>query len=159
MHALQVFSSRCTKASLPLTASQDSSFGRMLPWFWEIWEGDNSEVRQTYSTSHHEIPDKAGPDVLELIIQENAIRVGQTSWYSKWETKQTLIILLLRGETEEMKFEIGFKRIDLSDQEYEPETNPSIMPKTTEEKHPRLTESADGESYGSFLWTNLWNVV
>jgi len=44
--------------------------------------------------------------------------VGQTSWYSKWETKQTLIILLLRGETEEMKFEIGFKRIDLSDQEY-----------------------------------------
>jgi hypothetical protein len=24
----------------------------------------------------------------------------------------------LRGETEEMKFEIGFKRIDLSDQEY-----------------------------------------
>jgi hypothetical protein len=27
------------------------------------------------------------------------------------------------------------------------EANPSIMPNTTEEKHPRLNESGDGESY------------
>jgi len=54
-------------------------------------------------------PDRTSVNVLELIILENAIRMGQTSWYSKWKTKRTLIILLLSGEAEEMKLEIGFR--------------------------------------------------
>ena len=118
-----------------------------------------AEHGKPYLTPDHGHPDRTGVNVLELIILEDAIRRGQTSWHSKWKTKHTLIILLLRGESEEMKFEIGFKRIELSDQEYEPETNLSIMPKTTEDKHPRQTEPADGESNGGFLWTNTWNVV
>ena len=78
-----------------------------------------AEHGKPYSTTHHELPDRNEADVLGLIIEENAIRSGQTSWYSQWKTKDTLIILLLRGEAEEMKFEIGFKSADLSDQEYE----------------------------------------
>ena len=78
-----------------------------------------AEHGKPYSTTHHEFPDRNEADVLGLIIEENAIRSGQTSWYSQWKTKDTLIILLLRGEAEEMKFEIGFKSADLSDQEYE----------------------------------------
>ena len=77
------------------------------------------EHGKPYLTTHHELPDRNEADVLGLIIEENAIRSGQTSWHSKWKTKHTLIILLLRGESEEMKFEMGFKSADLDDQEYE----------------------------------------
>jgi len=143
----------------PSLPPQTPLLGECFRDFEKFEKAIRAEHGEPYSTTDHGHPDRTSVNVLELIILENAIRRGQTSWHSKWKTKHTLIILLLRGESEEMKFEIGFKRIDLSDQEYQPETNPSIMPKTTEEKHPRLTESADGESYGSFLWTNLWNVV
>ena len=71
---------------------------------------------EPYSTTHYGHPDRTEVNVLGLIILENAVRSGQTSWHSKWRTKDTLIILLLRGEEGEMKFEIGFKEIELSDQ-------------------------------------------
>jgi len=131
--------------------------GECLRDFEKFEKAIIAEHGKPYSTTDHVHPDRTSVNVLELIILENAIRMGQTSWYSKWKTKRTLIILLLSGEAEEMKLEIGFKRIDFSDQEYEPEANPSIMPKTAEEKHSRPTESADGESYGGFLWTNVWS--
>ena len=101
----------------PSLPPKTPSLGECFRDFEKFEKAIIAEHGKPYSTTHHGHPDRTEVNVLELIILENAIRSGQTSWYSKWKTKDTLIILLLRGEAEEMKFEIGFKRIDLSDQE------------------------------------------
>ena len=84
--------------------------------FEKVSKAITADHGKPYLTSHHELPGRNEADVLGLIIEENAIRSGQTSWYSQWKSKDTLIILLLKGETEEMTFEIGFKGIDVSNQ-------------------------------------------
>ncbi len=68
------------------------------------------------ATTHYGHPDRTDVNELEFEIMANAIRSGQSSWYSEWKTKDTLIILLLRGEGGEIKLEIGFGSVELDDQ-------------------------------------------
>jgi hypothetical protein len=42
-----------------------------------------------------------------------AIRANKTAWYSKWKTKDTSILLLLRGDSGHMNFEIGYSSTSL----------------------------------------------
>jgi len=99
----------------PSLPSKTPLLGECFRDFEKFEKAIIAEHGKPYLTTHFELPDRIDTNVLGLIIEENAIRRGQASWYSQWKTKDTLIILLLRGESEEMKFEIGFKSIDLSD--------------------------------------------
>lgn len=56
------------------------------------------------------------PEVLrkQVSMIEDAIRAKKTFWYSQWKTKDTLIILLLRGDKGEMLMEIGYSNTTLS---------------------------------------------
>jgi hypothetical protein len=48
-----------------------------------------------------------------LNLIEKTIRSGKLAWYSQWKTKDTSIILLLRGSAGDLVYEIGYSSIDL----------------------------------------------
>jgi hypothetical protein len=55
--------------------------------------------------------EEEGLAALNLI--EKIIRSGKLAWYSQWKTKDTSIILLLRGSAGDLVYEIGYSSIDL----------------------------------------------
>jgi hypothetical protein len=101
----------------PSLPPQTPLFGECFRDFEKFEKAITAEHGEPYSTMGHGHPDRTDVNVSELIMLEDAIRRGQTSWYSEWKTKDTLIILVLRGEGGEIKFEVGFKSLELSEQE------------------------------------------
>jgi hypothetical protein len=111
------FSPDAQRLLYPSMPPKQPTLGECFRDFEKFEKALMAEHGEPDSTTHYGHPDRTDVNELELEIMANAIRRGQTSWYSEWKTKDTLIILLLRGEGGEMKFEIGFKSVELSDQE------------------------------------------
>jgi hypothetical protein len=111
------FPSKAQQFLSPSIPPQTPLLGECFRDFEKFEKAIIAEHGKPYLTTHHELPDRTDQNILGLIIEENAIRRGQTSWFSEWNTKDTLIILLLRAEAEEMRFEIGFRSADLEEEE------------------------------------------